>query len=190
MVAGKRRVELQGEITSAGAQLAKFFLLNQSSRDRVHGAGIYSIIREEGNEGKITQSGNFLPRFERYNERGKRVLMDSLGYTFFIPDVHTPLLPSPPFWPLFAINWKFNCLPIFPQEEKRKRGIPLEYSWFCNSKWPILRWRICCFYSKWLNFVPREPPRTSSNANEEKEGGEGGKKRRKKKEKLLSSPVE
>lgn len=97
MVAGKRRVELQGEITSAGAQLVKFFLLNQSSRDRVHGAGIYSIIREEGNEGKITQSGNFLPRFERYNERGKRVLMDSLGYTFFIPDVHTPLLPSPPF---------------------------------------------------------------------------------------------
>lgn len=32
MVAGKRRVELQGEITSVGAQLAKFFLLNQSSR--------------------------------------------------------------------------------------------------------------------------------------------------------------
>lgn len=124
MVAGKRRVELQGEITSAGAQLAKFFLLNQSSRDRVHGAGIYSIIREEGNEGKITQSGNFLPRFERYNERGKRVLMDSLGYTFFIPDVHTPFSPLLLSGPSLQSIGNSTAYPFFRKKKKGREGYP------------------------------------------------------------------
>lgn len=52
--------------------------------------------------------------------------MDSLGYTFFIPGIDVYIYP-PPLSPLllskslFAINWKFNCLPIFPQEGKKRR---------------------------------------------------------------------
>lgn len=58
--------------------------------------------------------------------------MDSLGYTFFIPGIDVYIYP-PPLSPLllskslFAINWKFNCLPIFPQEGKK--GGEREYPW-------------------------------------------------------------
>lgn len=52
--------------------------------------------------------------------------MDSLGYTFFIPDigVYSLALPLLLFGLLFAINWKFNCLPIFPREKKGREGYP------------------------------------------------------------------
>lgn len=101
--------------------------------------------------------------------------------------IYTPLLSLLSSFPNPSLRSIGNstAYPFFRKKEKKggerdTRGI------LCNSKWPILRSRICCFYSKWLNFVPREPP-ARTQMKKRKEEME---KKKKKKEKLLSSPVE
>lgn len=155
--AGRRHPLNCSEITSAGAQLAKFFLLNQSWRDRLQGfAKGYSIIRKEKRR-KNHSPVIFLPRLNAVTiqRKGKRVLMDSLGYTFFILgiDVYSLsppllLLSSPSFLAPVCNQLEIQ-LPTHPffHFRKRKRGREGTLGSAIQSG-QFSVGRICCFYSK------------------------------------------
>ena len=129
-----RHVELQSNYISRRT-VGEIFFLNQREREREssrprgskgpHQAPGYSIIRKE----KRRKNRNLVISFRdsaRYNET--EAAIDEELYIFHaqrpmyslscLSLCLSPFLAARPFRPLFATNWKFYCLAIFPREGK------------------------------------------------------------------------
>lgn len=96
----------------------------------------FERVGKKGTKEKSVISFRDSNAVERYNERGGKVLMDSLGYTFFIPgiDVYIYIPPSflssLPFQIPLCDQLEIQLPTHFSARRKKKeeRGIPVEYS--------------------------------------------------------------
>lgn len=156
----ERRVVVNGatlncsEITSASAQLAKFFIKSELARAGLRKGFAANIRllereREKDETKKKLCPGNFLPRSdETETQREWSTYRYIAAYTFFINVF---------FRFRFEANWKFSRLPFFSvgKKERHPAALVLQFK-IANSP------RICCSYSEWLNILPD----SSLNSNE------------------------